>query len=202
MDELRKTKEQLENKRSQVKDYSSLLTEAKTLRAEANRLLGLFRTLDSKSACDSCGQPLTADHFETEWQRREQVLNERQQNERQLQIRHNQSVSLFTKLEKDQKTVEDQILKVESRLRETQSGLELLASKKEMITQAVTDLLAEIPADIHHLNADKLLLLQTEYQSLKGADHKLEQLRQVQLAQQKNQIRLEQVVADMSEIPD
>ena len=202
LDEFRKIKEQLEKKRSQVKDYSSLLTEAKTLSAEANRLLGRFRTLDGKSACDSCGQPLTADHFETERQRREQVLNERQKNERQLQVQHNQSVLLRTKLEKDQKATEDRILKVESRLRENQSGLELLASKKEMITQVVTDLLAETPADMHHLNADKLLLLQTEYQSLKGADRKLEQLRQVQLAQQKNQIRLEQVVADMAEIPD
>ena len=199
---LRETRDQLENKRSQVKDYSTLLTEAKTLCVEADRLLGLFRTLDDKSACDSCGQPLTADHFETERQRREQVLSERQQNEYQVQMQHNQSVSLRTKLEREQKTVEGQILKVEGKLRETQSGLELLVSKKEMITQTVTDLLAEIPADMHRLNADELPLLQTEYQSLKGADRKLEQLRQVQLAQQKNQILLEQVVANMAEIPD
>ena len=202
LDELRKKNEQLEKKRSQVKDYSSLLTEAKTLSAEANRLLNRFRTLDGKSACDSCGQPLTADHFETEQKRREQVLNGRRKNEQQLQIQHNQSVSLRTRLEKDKKTVEDQILKVEIRLRENQSGRELLASKKEMITQTAMDLLAEIPEDMHHLNADKLPFLQTEYKSLKGADRKLEQLRQVQLAQQKNQIRLEQIVADMAEIPD
>ena len=200
--ELRQTKDQLKNKRSQVKDYSSLLTEAKTLCAEAGRLLELFRTLDGKSGCNACGQPLTADHFETEQQKREKVLNEHQQSERQLQAQHNQSVSLRAKLEKDQKTVEDRISKAENRLRETQSGLELLASKKEMIAQTVTDLLAEIPADMHHLNVDELSLLQTEYQSLKGMDRKLEQLRQVQLAQQKNQIRLEQIVADMAEIPD
>ena len=141
LDELRQKNEQLKKKRSQVKDYSSLLTEAKTLSAEANRLLNRFRTLDGKSACDSCGQPLTADHFETEQKRREQVLNGRQKNEQQLQIQNNQSVSLRTKLEKDKKTVEGRILKVESRLRENQSGRELLASKKEMITQTAMDLL-------------------------------------------------------------